>query len=131
MATILALSVISLSEDWLSAYRNQAQQAVRLAAVAASTPADKNAEPFLTNEFNTMRALTDKYLQMTKSRTYIDPNSLDNDPLDQKIAYVRTFAGFHGDGQSVYRRRLPVNSQMPTKHRRRKFMSQVYQFAQS
>ena len=32
-----------------------------------------------------MRALTGKYLQMTKSRTYIDPNSLDNDPLDQKI----------------------------------------------
>ncbi len=82
MATILTLSVISLSEDWLSAYRNQAQQVVRLAAVAASTPADKNAEPFL----NKMRALTDKYLQMRKSRTYIVPNSLDNDPLDQKIA---------------------------------------------
>jgi hypothetical protein len=32
-----------------------------------------------------MRALTDKYLQMTKSMTYIDPNSLDNDPLDQKL----------------------------------------------
>jgi hypothetical protein len=32
-----------------------------------------------------MRALTGKYLQMTKSRTYIDLNSLDNDPLDQKI----------------------------------------------
>jgi hypothetical protein len=74
-----------LSEDWLSAYRNQAQQAVRLAAVAASTPADKSAMPFLTNEFSNMRALTDKYLQMTKSMTYIDPNSLDNDPLDQKI----------------------------------------------
>ena len=85
MATILTLSVISLSEDRLSAYPNQAQQAVRLAAVAASTPADKNAEPFLTNELNNMRALTDKYLQMTKSRTYIDPNFLDNDPLDQKI----------------------------------------------
>jgi len=85
LATILTLSVISLSEDWLSAYRDQAQQVVRLAAVAASTPADKNAEPFLTNEFNNMRALKDKYLQMTKSRTYIDPNSLDNDPLDQKI----------------------------------------------
>jgi hypothetical protein len=130
LATILTLSVISLSEDWLSAYRNQAQQVVRLAAVAASTPADKNAEPFLTNEFNNMRALKDKYLQMTKSRTYIDPNSLDNDPLDQKIGTcAHSLAS--GDGQSVYRRPLPVNSQMPTKHRRRKFMSQVYQFAQS
>jgi len=44
----------------LLAYRNQDQQVVRLAAVAASTLADKNAEPFLTNEFNKMRALTDK-----------------------------------------------------------------------
>jgi hypothetical protein len=85
LATILTLSVISLSEDRLPAYRNLAQQVVRLAAVAASMPADKNAEPFLTNEFNNMRALTDKYLQMTKSRTYIDPNSLDNEPLDQSI----------------------------------------------
>ena len=85
MATILTLSVISLSEDWFSAYRNQAQQVVRLAAVAASPPADKNAETFLTKAFNNTRALTDKYLQMTKSRTYIDPNSLANDPLDQSI----------------------------------------------
>jgi hypothetical protein len=74
-----------LSDEWLSAYRNQAQQAVRLAAVAASTPADKSAVPFMNNEFNNMRALADKYLQMTKSMTYIDPNSLDNDPLDQKL----------------------------------------------
>jgi hypothetical protein len=32
-----------------------------------------------------MRALTDKYLQMTKSMRCIDPNSLDSDPLDQKL----------------------------------------------
>ncbi len=76
---------VPLGDDWLSAYRNQAQQAVRLAGVAASTPADQNTVPFLNNEFSTMRALTDKYLQMTKSMTYIDPNSLDNDPLDQKL----------------------------------------------
>ena len=76
---------VPLADDWLSAYRNQAQQTVRLAGVAASTPADKSTVPFLNNEFNTMRALTDNYLQMTKSMTYIDPNSLDNDPLDQKL----------------------------------------------
>ena len=76
---------VPLADDWLSADRNQAQQAVRLAAVAASTPADKSAVPFLNNEFNNMRALTDKYLQMTKSMTFIDPNSLDNDPLDRKL----------------------------------------------
>jgi hypothetical protein len=65
-----------LAEDWLAGSRAQAQQALRLASLSAST---------LTNEFNNMRSLSDKYLQLTVSRTYIAPNSLDNDPLDQKI----------------------------------------------
>jgi hypothetical protein len=38
---------VPLADDWLSACRNQAQQAVRLAAVAASTPADKSIVPIL------------------------------------------------------------------------------------
>lgn len=74
-----------LAEDWLAGSRAQAQQALRLASLSASTPADKSVLPFLTNEFNNMRSLSDKYLQLTVSRTYIAPNSLDNDPLDQKI----------------------------------------------
>ncbi len=74
-----------LGEDWLAAYRAQGLTAVRLASVAVNTTADKNALPFLTNEFNNMAKLSDKYLQMAKSVTYITPNSLDTDPLDQKI----------------------------------------------
>ena len=50
-----------LSEDWLAAYRAQGLTAVRLASVAVNTTADKNALPFLTNEFNNMVKLTDKY----------------------------------------------------------------------
>jgi hypothetical protein len=74
-----------LGEAWLTAYRAQAQQALRLASVAVNTSADKSALPFLTNEFNNMSKLSDKYLQTSKSRTYIAPSSLDADPLDQKI----------------------------------------------
>jgi hypothetical protein len=74
-----------LSEDGLAAYRDQARKALRLASVAVNTPADKSVLPFLTNEFNNMKQLSDKYLQMTKSMTYIEPNSLGSDPLDQKI----------------------------------------------
>ena len=74
-----------LADDWLVAYRNQAQQAVRLASVAVNTPSDRNAFPFVTNELNNMQALTNKYLQITKNMEYLDPNALDNDPLDQKI----------------------------------------------
>jgi hypothetical protein len=74
-----------LSEEGLAAYRDQARKALRLASVAVNTPADQNVLPFLTNEFNNMQQLSDKYLQMAKSMTYIEPNSLDGDPLDQKI----------------------------------------------
>jgi hypothetical protein len=74
-----------LSDDWLTPYRNKARQSLRLASVAVSTPADKSIFPFLTNEFNNMQNLSNRYLQITVSRAYIDPNSLDSDPLDQKI----------------------------------------------
>jgi hypothetical protein len=74
-----------LGEDWLAAYRTQALTALRLASVAVNTTADKNAVPFLTNEFNNMAKLSDKYLQMAKAVTYIAPDSLDTDPLDRKI----------------------------------------------
>jgi hypothetical protein len=74
-----------LGEDWLSAYRAQGLTAVRLASVAVNTTADKNALPFLSNEFNNMVKLSDKYLQMAKSVNYIAPDSLGTDPLDQKI----------------------------------------------
>ena len=74
-----------LAAEWLESYRAQSRQAVKLAEVAASTASDKGAVPFLTNEFNNMGKLTDKYLQMTKSMTYIDPNSFESDPLNQKI----------------------------------------------
>src|SRR5712672_1756155 len=74
-----------LNETWLAAYRRQAQQALRLAGVAVNTAADKNALLFLTNEFNNMRQLSNNYLKMAQSMTYITPDALDSDPLDQKI----------------------------------------------
>lgn len=74
-----------LSETWLGTNRAQARQALRLASIAVNTTSDKNAFPFLTNEFNNMNALSQKYLQMSVAMTYIDPSSLDSDPLNQKI----------------------------------------------
>jgi hypothetical protein len=76
----------SLAGGWLENNRAQAQQALRLASLAVNTASDKSAYPFLTNEFNNMSALSDKYFQMTSSMTYIEPRSLDSDPLNQKIA---------------------------------------------
>jgi len=74
-----------LNAEWLTTYRAQAQQAVRLASVAISTDSDKSVYPFVVNVFNNMKTLTDKYLQMTKDMNYIDPTSLQSDAVDQKI----------------------------------------------
>ena len=74
-----------LTEAWLSNARAQAQRALGLASLAVNTTSDKNVFPFLTNEFNNMNALSNKYLQMSEAMTYIDPSSLDSDPLNKKI----------------------------------------------
>ncbi len=76
---------VPLGTGWLDAYQAQAQDSLRLASVAISTDSDKNAYPILINEFNNMKNLNDKYVGMTKSLNYIDPNSLQSDPLDQKF----------------------------------------------
>jgi hypothetical protein len=74
-----------LADEWLGAFKRQAQTALRQAQVAASTDVDQQAFPLLSNELNNMSALSDKYLQKTKSMEYFAPDSLANDPLDQKL----------------------------------------------
>jgi hypothetical protein len=74
-----------LTDEWLGAFKRQAQTALRQAQVAASTDVDQQAFPLLSNELNNMSALSDKYLQKTKSMEYFAPESLANDPLDQKL----------------------------------------------
>lgn len=74
-----------VTEEWVASFRGQAQQNLRLASVAASTESDRSALHLLTNEFNNMKKLSDRFVEANKSRTYVSPNALDNDPLDQKI----------------------------------------------
>jgi hypothetical protein len=74
-----------LTESWLSSYRARAQQALQLASLNATTTSDQNAAPFLKNQFDKLSSLSDKYLGMATSLSYIDRDSLDNDSLDQAI----------------------------------------------
>ena len=75
----------SVTEDWVGTFRGQAQQNLRLVSLAASTESDRGALQLLTSEFNNMNKLSDRFVEANKSRTYVSPNALDNDPLDQKI----------------------------------------------
>jgi hypothetical protein len=74
-----------LSDTWFGNYRRQIRSSLAQTQAAASTDLDQKAFPLLTNEFNTMDTLTDKYLKITVSRDYLAPNSLDSDPLNQKL----------------------------------------------
>jgi hypothetical protein len=74
-----------LSDVWFGNFRRQIQSSLKQTEAAASTEADQRALPLLTNEFNTMDALTDTYLNIAASRRYLPPDALNSDPLDQKL----------------------------------------------
>ena len=74
-----------LSDVWFGHFRRQIQSSLKQTEAAASTDIDQRALPLLTNEFNTMETLTDKYLKISASRDYLAPNALNSDPMDQKL----------------------------------------------
>jgi hypothetical protein len=71
--------------DYCNTCRRGTQESLRLTNASISTDADRNAYVFLDNEFRTMDSLSQKYIQMAQSLTYIAPDSLRNDPLEQKL----------------------------------------------
>jgi len=74
-----------VTEEGLSGYRVQAAKNLTLASVAASTDSDRDALRLLTSEFDNMQTLSNKILGLSKSMVYIAPDTLSNDPLDQRI----------------------------------------------
>ena len=71
--------------EWTAGYRGSAATGISLASAAASTDDDRKAFRLLNNVFNNMQQLSNQMLQRRKSLTYIAPDALQNDPLDQKI----------------------------------------------
>jgi len=89
-----------VGDNWIAGYQGAAATGMRLASVAASTDADRNAAQLLNNVFNDMQMLSDKMLSARKSMTYISPDALQNDPLDQKIlTCARALAAMAASGQ--------------------------------
>lgn len=74
-----------VEESWVSGYRRTADNRMSLASAAATTESDKKAVPLLDNQLNNMRQLSDRFLAMRQSLTFVSTDTLDNDPLDQKI----------------------------------------------
>lgn len=74
-----------LSDERIGNFRRQIQSSLQHTEAMASTDMDQQAFPLLTNEFNTVNALTEKYVKITASRDYLAPNSLSSDSLEQKL----------------------------------------------
>jgi hypothetical protein len=93
---------IPLSAGLLAPYKAQAATNLRLAEVAAVTPGDHSAFQFLNNEFKKMEQLSDKYINRRGDLTYISPDSLNNDDLNQNIiACGRSLRSMAASGQFV------------------------------
>jgi len=86
-------SGIPLSAGLLQPYRAQATTNLRLASVAATTAADRNAYQLLNSVYLNMGKLSDKYVNMRANLTYIAPDALQNDELNQRIIACGHFLG--------------------------------------
>jgi len=84
---------IPLSAGLLQPYRAQATTNLRFASVAATTTADHNAYQLLNNVYRNMGKLSDKYVNMRANLTYIAPDALQHDDLNQRIIKCGHFLG--------------------------------------
>ena len=91
-----------ITDDWIAAFRDRARQNLRLVSVAASTESDRHAMQLLTNVFNNMNTLSERFLDANRTRTYIPPDALNNDPMDQRILNcAHSLAAMAASGQFV------------------------------
>jgi hypothetical protein len=91
-----------IADDWLSPYRSQATTALRLSFVAINTDSDRNAYRLLNTEFENMKLLSNNYVTLRQSMQFIAPDSMANDPLNQKILNCgHSLAAMAANGQFV------------------------------
>ena len=91
-----------LAQAWLTPYQAQAMTNLRLAQASTTSDADHNAMQLITNVFQKMKQLSDKYVATRESLIYIAPDALKNDPLDQSIiACGRSLGAMAASGQFV------------------------------
>ncbi len=91
-----------LTAGMLAPYRAQATTNLRLALTAVSTDSDRSAYQLLSNLFQKMVELTDKYVAARANMNYISPDALQNDRLnDSIVACGHTLGAMAASGQFV------------------------------
>ena len=93
---------IPVTDDWIALYRSPATTDLRLASVAAATDSDRNAYQLISNEFDNMKKLSDRFVAAHTSLNYTSPDALKDDALDQQILNcARSLTAMVASGQYV------------------------------
>jgi len=93
---------IPVSDDWIALYRSPAITDLRLTSVAAATDSDRNAYQLISNEFDNMKKLSDRFVAAHASLNYTSPDTLKDDALDQQILNcARSLTAMAASGQYV------------------------------
>ena len=74
-----------LGDDFASGYRRNIEGQLVVAASAGVSDDDRNLVQLLRGAVAKVQALSDKYLALRKSLTYVAPDALDDDPLNQEV----------------------------------------------
>lgn len=72
-------------QSWLESYQLRASTDLQLVQASAATEADHKAAPLVSNEYEAMKRLNDEYVARRASVSYISPDSLTDDPLNQSV----------------------------------------------
>jgi hypothetical protein len=75
----------AITEEWAGGYKRNADSRLELAATAASTEPDKSLLGLLRTEASNVHALSDKYVGLRKSQSFVAQDALASDALDQQI----------------------------------------------
>jgi len=90
----------AVTNDWIAYYQSPAAKDLRMASVAASTDSDRKAYQLLSNEFDNMKKLSDRFVDAHTAMNYTSLDALESDPLDQKILNcARSLAAMAASGQ--------------------------------
>lgn len=74
-----------LTQEWADGYRRNADNKLSLASAAAVTEPDRALLVLLKGAFTNVQALSDKYVAMHNSQTFVAPDALDGDQLNRQI----------------------------------------------
>jgi hypothetical protein len=74
-----------LGDDFASGYRRNIEGQLVVAASAGVSDDDRNLVQLLRGAVTKMQTLSDKYLALRKSLTYVAPDAMDDDPLNLAV----------------------------------------------